>query len=162
MLARCFLDRWRSAADSRYWLCSWSRSCAGGRSLSLKDSLNSDFASFEDRVVPHAAARSAAGEVWVVPNPYRLNAAWERQPVPGDPFTRHVDFMELPRTRCTIRIYTLAGDLVQTIDHDASGGNGQAAWNLISRNGQDVESGVYLFTVSSALGHQTGKFVLMR
>jgi len=120
------------------------------------------FALFEDRVVPHAAARPAAGDVWVVPNPYRQNAAWERQPVPGDPFTRHVDFMGLPRTRCTIRIYTLAGDLVQTIDHDASGGDGQAAWNLISRNGQDVESGVYLFTVSSDLGHQTGKFVLLR
>jgi len=35
-------------------------------------------------------------------------------------------------------------------------------WNLISRNGQDVESGVYLFTVDSALGHQIGRFVLIR
>ena len=120
------------------------------------------FASFEDRVVPHAAARPAAGQVWVVPNPYRQAAAWERQPVPGDAFTRHVDFMGLPRSRCTIRIYTLAGDLVQSIQHDASAGDGQAAWNLISRNGQDVESGVYLFTVSSSLGHQTGKFVILR
>jgi hypothetical protein len=120
------------------------------------------FASFDDRVVPHAAARPAAGQVWVVPNPYRQSAPWERQPVSGDPFTRHVDFMGLPSARCTIRIYTLAGDLVQTLDHDASYGDGQAAWNLISRNGQDVESGVYLFTVSSGFGHQTGKFVLLR
>ena len=120
------------------------------------------FASFDDRVVPHAAARSAAGQVWVVPNPYRARAEWERQPVAGDVFTRHIDFMGLPRARCTVRIYTLAGDLVATVDHDGSRGDGQASWNLISRNGQDVESGVYLFTVSSPLGHQTGRFVLMR
>jgi len=120
------------------------------------------FAVFDQRVVPHAAARHAAGNVWVVPNPYRARAPWERQPVPGDEFTRHIDFMGLPRGRCTIRIYTLAGDLVQTLVHDASGGDGEAAWNLISRNGQDVESGVYLFTVSSPLGHQTGRFVVIR
>ena len=36
------------------------------------------FASFDDRVVPHAAPRPAAGQAWVVPNPYRAHAAWER------------------------------------------------------------------------------------
>ena len=40
--------------------------------------------------------------------------------------------------------------------------DGQARWNLISRNGQDVESGIYLFTVDSALGNQIGKFVIIR
>jgi hypothetical protein len=120
------------------------------------------FASFEDRVVPRTVASPRSGGVWVVPNPYRERAAWERQPVPGDVFTRHIDFMGLPKARCRIRIYTLAGDLVRTIDHDASGGDGQAAWDLISRNGQDVESGVYLFTVESALGHQVGRFVILR
>src|SRR5262249_33467364 len=120
------------------------------------------FVSFDDRVSPHAASRPAAGQAWVVPNPYRARASWERQPVPGDVFTRHIDFMGLPRVRCTIRIYTLAGDIVQTLDHDGSGGNGEAARDLISRNGQDIESGVYLFTVSSTLGHQVGHFVVMR
>jgi hypothetical protein len=100
--------------------------------------------------------------VWVVPNPYRAHADWERQPVPGDVFTRHIDFMGMPRARATVRIYTLAGDLVAVVDHDGSGGNGEASWNLISRNGQDVESGVYLFTVTSPLGHQVGRFVLIR
>ena len=120
------------------------------------------FASFDDRVVPHAAARADAGQVWVVPNPYRARADWERQQVPGDVFTRHIDFMGMPRARATLRIYTLAGDLVTAIDHDGSGGNGEASWNLISRNGQDIESGVYLFTVTSPLGHQVGRFVVIR
>jgi hypothetical protein len=119
-------------------------------------------ASFNDKVVPHAAARATSGAVWVVPNPYRAGASWERQPVVGDVFTRHIDFMGLPRAKARIRIYTLAGDLVQTIDHDGSNGDGEAPWNLISRNGQDVESGVYLFTVESSLGHQVGRFVLIR
>jgi hypothetical protein len=119
--------------------------------------------SFDTRVSPHAAATSPGERApWVAPNPYRASAPWERQPVYGDPFTRHVDFFGLPRALCRIRIYTLAGDFVTQINHDGSRGDGQASWNLISRNGQDVASGVYLFTVESAFGHTTGKFVLLR
>ena len=112
------------------------------------------------RVEAGTTARS--GKVWVVPNPFRQSAPWERAPVPGDAFTRHVDFMGLPRALSKIRIYTLAGDLVQTITHDGTGGDGEAAWNLISRNGQDIESGVYLFTVEWPGNHQVGRFVIIR
>lgn len=109
-----------------------------------------------------AADPSRDGKVWVVPNPFRAHAPWEREPVPGDTFTRHLDFFGLPRAVATVRIYTLAGDLVQVLSHDGRQGDGQLAWNLISRNGQDVESGVYLFTVESVAGHQTGRFVVIR
>ncbi|MCE9626892.1 MAG: hypothetical protein K8R56_03120, partial [Candidatus Eisenbacteria bacterium] len=110
-----------------------------------------------------AGAAYRDGKVWVVPNPFRAHAPWEREPVPGDAFTRHIDFLGLPRDVATIRIYTLAGDLVKTLEHDGRSGNGQAAWDLISRNGQDIESGVYLFTVSSpSIGSQTGRFVVIR
>jgi exopolysaccharide biosynthesis protein len=40
--------------------------------------------------------------------------------------------------------------------------DGQARWNLISRNGQDVVSGIYLFVVDSEQGQQRGKFVIVR
>ena len=109
-----------------------------------------------------AGTPGPGGRVWVVPNPFKAHAPWEREPVAGDAFTRHVDFFGLPRAHSRIRIYTLAGDLVQTLDHDGSGGNGQEAWNLISRNGQDIESGVYLFTVEWPGGHQVGRFVIIR
>ncbi len=120
--------------------------------------------SFRDIVRPRfeAGEGGGPGRVWVVPNPYRGSAPWEREPVAGDAFTRHVDFMGLPRAQSRIRIYTLAGDLVQTIQHDGRQGDGQAAWNLISRNGQDVQAGVYLFTVDWPDGHFVGKFVLLR
>ena len=116
----------------------------------------------DERVVPHVAAGARGGNVWVAPNPYRASAAWDRPAVPGDVFTKHVDFLGLPRERCVIRIYTLAGDLVAEVPHDGSAGDGQASWNLISRNGQDVASGVYLFMVDSASRHQVGRFVIMR
>jgi hypothetical protein len=117
---------------------------------------------YEERVSPQAAARQSASGVWVVPNPYRASASWERPEVFGDPLPRHIDFMGLPLARSIIKIWTVAGDLVAIIDHDGSGGDGQAAWNLLSRNGQEVESGIYLFTVESSLGSSRGRFVVIR
>lgn len=117
---------------------------------------------FRTRVSPQTAARAGPPRAWVVPNPYRGHADWERPPVAGDPFTRHLDFLGLPRERSLIRIYTLAGDLVERIEHDGTRGDGQASWNLISRNGQDVASGIYLFTIDGPSGHQVGRFVIMR
>jgi len=119
-------------------------------------------ATIDSLVTPHVSSTVPGTHVWVVPNPYRGSAAWDRPPVPGDPFGRHVDFKGLPRDRCTIKIWTLAGDLVAQLDHDGGSGDGQVRWDLISRNGQDVESGIYLFTVDSRAGHQVGRFVLIR
>ena len=41
-------------------------------------------------------------------------------------------------------------------------GSGQASWNLISRNGQKIVSGIYLFSVDTDLGREVGKFVIIR
>jgi hypothetical protein len=117
---------------------------------------------FARRTVPRAEARAGGRGVWVVPNPFRANADWDRPKTLGDALTRHIDFMGLPRAVSTIKIWTVAGDFVAQLDHDGRGGDGEAAWDLVSRNGQDVESGVYLFTVDSALGHQVGRFVVIR
>ena len=119
-------------------------------------------ASLDSIVTPRFDARGDAAGVWVVPNPYRAHAPWDRPPVPGDPFRRHVDFCGLPKARCTIRIYTVAGDLVAQLDHDGSGGDGQASWDLISRNGQETASGIYLFAVDSPVGQSIGRFVVIR
>lgn len=127
------------------------------------ETLESPFrAVFGDIVRPRAEARDDVSNVRVVPNPYRGGAAWDRRPVPGDVFARHLDFVGLPRTRSTIKVWTVAGDLVAQIEHDGRGGNGQASWDLISRNGQDVVSGLYLFTVDSPAGQTTGRFVVIR
>jgi hypothetical protein len=118
--------------------------------------------SFEERVAPRGEARGDALRVWVVPNPFRAQADWDRPQVYGDRLTRHLDFMGLPRARSTIRIWTVAGDHVATLEHDGTNGSGQAAWDLVTRNGQEAASGVYLYTVESPLGNARGRFVVIR
>lgn len=119
-------------------------------------------AGIEELVAPRAEARGDALGIWVVPNPFRASAPWDRTPVYGDRLTRHLDFMGLPRARCTIRIWTVAGDHVTTLEHDGSNGSGEAEWNLVSRNGQEVASGIYMYTVDSPLGKAQGRFVVIR
>jgi hypothetical protein len=115
-------------------------------------------------------------------------SSWDLTPNATDPTGTHVDFMGLPSGQWKIRIYTVSGDLVAELHDDDSvnesvrgsvtggdgvvrpgynrqqdhPGDGQARWNLISRNGQDVVSGIYLFVVDSDLGQQRGKFVVIR
>jgi hypothetical protein len=147
-----------------------------------------------DGVVPQVATRTGKN-VWVVPNPYRGYAniadrpsAWDLTPNATDPTGTSIAFMGLPPGKWTIKIYTVAGDLVQTLHNDdpindsirsqvvGSDGktrpgynaqqdnpnDGQARWNLISRNGQDIVSGIYVFVVESGQGTQRGKFVVIR
>jgi hypothetical protein len=119
-------------------------------------------ASADQAVVPGATAVSEAGKVFVVPNPYYGGAAWDLVPNPRDPTGTHVDFMNLPQGEWTIKVYTVAGDLVRVINNDGTDNIGQARWDLVSRNGQDVVSGLYLFTCESRYGTQVGKFVILR
>ena len=41
-------------------------------------------------------------------------------------------------------------------------GQGSKPWNLISRNGQRIVSGIYLYSVDSELGRKVGRFVIIR
>ena len=106
-------------------------------------------------------------EVYVVPNPVTsvTMEPWRLEPNNSDATGLRCEFRNLPECRSTIRIYTVATDLVQVIDHDGSGGNGTAPWNLVSRNGQNVTSGVYIFAVepeNSDFSKTIGKFVIIR
>lgn len=115
-------------------------------------------------------------------------STWDLTPNASDPTGTHLDFLGLPSGEWTIKIFTVSGDLVEVLKSsdavnesvrgtvsDGQGGtlpgfnrqqdnanDGQARWNLISRNGQDVVSGIYIFTVESKLGTQRGKFIVIR
>ncbi len=106
-------------------------------------------------------------EVYVVPNPVTRDRIdpWRMSPNNSDPTGIKCEFHNLPRCRNTVRIYTVAGDLVQTLTHDGTKGHGTLAWNLLSRNGQEITSGVYLFSVEPEDGRfprTIGKFVVIR
>ncbi len=107
------------------------------------------------------------GKVMVVPNPYRGDAnytyeggGWEGRASQWTEDKRLIKFIHLP-TKCTIRIFTLAGEIVTTIQHEDPT-RGEHDWNLISESGRAIASGLYIFTVESDYGKQTGKFVIIR
>ena len=125
-----------------------------------------------DGITPQAAAQASSAGIYVVPNPYRGGAQWDLTPNAADPTGTHVDFFNMPAGTWTLRIFTISGDLVQTLHSDdlqtngkpqkENEADGQATWNLISRNGQDVVSGIYMFSVESQSGTSRGKFVIIR
>jgi hypothetical protein len=106
--------------------------------------------------------------IYVFPNPATRDALAEYQelfPNGDDPTGVRVTFTNLPQARNTVSIFTVSGDLVQEIRHDGTGGTGHVSWNLMSRNGQEVVSGIYLYTVQSdddRFEDFIGKFVVVR
>lgn len=122
-------------------------------------------------VTPLSGAQAAETfeekEIYVVPNPATARAMepWQLEPNQDDPTGIKVEFRNLPRCRSTVRIYTVSGDLVEVLYHDGSAGDGSLRWDLVSRNGQDVTSGVYLYSVEPEDGkfsRTIGKFVVIR
>jgi hypothetical protein len=122
--------------------------------------------------------------VIVFPNPYHGDAAWDEELLRD----RYIWFAGLPR-RCTIRIYTLAGDHVKTIDFDAATygatdvrgiydpddvwnpareiprlSGAMAAWDLTTHQDQAIASGLYLFSVEDLSSGEVerGKFLIMK
>ncbi|MEP0827272.1 MAG: hypothetical protein HRF51_02010, partial [bacterium] len=59
-----------------------------------------------------------------------------------------------------IRIYTLGGDLVRTLEHND--GTGTADWNLLSRDGLDISPGIYIYSVESEYGSRLGRFAVIK
>lgn len=116
-------------------------------------------------------------QVGVYPNPYRVNAAWDG----NTPYTRKLMFYNLPE-KAEVRVYTLAGEIVATLDHDAATYNGDSrwfndfssdnrimpggehAWDLLSEANQNLTTGLYLFTVRDKdTGEvQQGKFAVIK
>lgn len=110
-------------------------------------------------------------KVFAWPNPYRIDGNYRTAGFEGrgdsnrpDDRVRAVHFANLA-PRCTIRIYTLDGDLVREIQHDVSPADplaNHASWDLITRNTQLAVSGLYYWTVEGEDGEvQVGKLVLI-
>ncbi len=110
-------------------------------------------------------------KIIVYPNPYRIDGGYRANGFEGrldidraGDRVRAIHFANLP-PRCTIRIFTLDGDLVREIYHDRPPGSGDAShdsWDLITRNTQLVVSGLYYWTVEDDNGEVTiGKLAII-
>lgn len=108
-------------------------------------------------------AEEGLKEVYVVPNPYvATNEIEPRNPIAnterGD---RRLYFANVPK-QCTIRIYTLAGEHVDTIHHESTLDDGKAFWNLRTVDNMNIAYGLYIFHVESPHGSQIGKFAVIK
>jgi len=114
-----------------------------------------------------AVTDSALRLIRVVPNPFVLYSAYQtsvEQP--------RLLFTNMPPTG-TLRIYTVAGQFVQQITWgpDDLEGDGDLYWDLNTRGGLEVASGLYLWALtapsdpddpSSRALQARGKFVIVR
>jgi hypothetical protein len=95
--------------------------------------------------------------VRVVPNPYNL---FQAKTFPGD--ADRITFTNLSR-RCTIRIFTINGDLVKTIRKDDA--SSYTAWNpMLTDDNLFIAPDIYIYVIEDLDSGQrvTGKFVAVR
>lgn len=96
------------------------------------------------------------GDVHVVPNPFLGKSGF----VGSGEVDEQIGFYGLSE-KCTIRIYSYSGQLIETINHEAP--LYTTAWFQVTRNGQDIASGVYFYVVTTPDGQESnGKFVVIK
>lgn len=127
---------------------------------------------------PFLGAREQLDSVFVVPNPFHAQGL-------AYGGTIEEDYREVPRTedrmyfvglpyRAKIRIFTVHGDLLRTLDHPdpteplSIENSADRVWYQISVSWQTIKSGVYFYVVEgwdrhdNYLGTTKGKFVVIR
>lgn len=113
--------------------------------------------------IDQVKGRSDLDKIRVVPNPYRAAVAWE----PRNPYTsgrgpRSIHFNNLP-ARCTIRIFTVSGELVKVIERDDIITNGTAEWDLLTKDNLTASYGIYIYHVEApGIGEHIGKFAVIK
>jgi hypothetical protein len=95
-------------------------------------------------------------KIRVVPNPYLANAAFD----PG-PDQRRLEFINLP-PECTIRIYTISGNLVCKLEHTSDEG-GTEAYDLRTLENLPIASGHYYYHITTPDGKtHIGRFAVVQ
>jgi len=130
---------------------------------------------FEFTTLEQTTDRQMAGgdldNIKVVPNPYIVTNSWEpRNPYADGRGERELHFTHLP-PKCTIRIFNVRGQLVNTLEHDGTSGgqeqtpefNGTYTWNMLSRDNLEISYGIYIYHVDApGIGEKIGKFVVIK
>jgi hypothetical protein len=112
--------------------------------------------------VNQAAAQFAEQEPYVVPNPYVAAASFEPERfATAGRGPRRIEFRAIP-ANATVRIYTVTGDLVQTLRHDGLT-TGMVPWDLRTKDNLEVAPGLYLFHVDAPdVGESVGRFAIIK
>jgi hypothetical protein len=103
------------------------------------------------------AASTDVGSVYAFPVPWAPNS--------GDPkrgtASGGITFSNLP-SEGTIKVYTLSGRLVRTLDIPAGLFPAQLKWDVKTGGGADVVSGVYIWRIESGSNDKSGKLMVIR
>ncbi|MCK5738642.1 hypothetical protein KAH55_05650, partial [bacterium] len=110
-----------------------------------------------------AESENELDKIAVVPNPYVVTVSWEPQHFySSGRGIRKIDFIHLP-PQCTIRVFSMRGHLVDTIEHDSLINDGAESWDLLSKDGMEIAYGVYIFHVETPSGDSSvGKFAVIK
>ena len=92
----------------------------------------------------------------VVPDPYYAMSSGLWETAQGESV---LQFQNLP-DECTIRIYTLTGDLVRVLEN--LDGSGTVEWDLLSDGDRLIASGIYIYHVESKYGDHLGRFAVVK
>lgn len=114
--------------------------------------------------VSNEDAANKLDNIYVVPNPYvGANEIEPANKLSGqNRGERRIYFENLPM-KCTIRIFTLSGELVTSIEHESGMDNGREFWNLLNHDGFSVAYGVYLAHIDApGVGEKLIKFALIK
>lgn len=106
---------------------------------------------------PVAPTDQVASLVTVSPNPYKVTGLND---VRNDPSSHSVDFLGLPADY-TLTIMDVSGQIIfQTVTEGAV--NGKYTWDLFSKDGVEVASGLYIYHVAYSGGEVTGHLAILR
>jgi len=99
--------------------------------------------------------------IGVFPNPYRASSMFDARTGERE-LGRKIWFTGLP-ARCTIQIFNLVGELVQTLHHDDPT-QGLKSWNMLTSFDRAVATGLYIYAVKDLdTGEiQRGKLVIIK
>jgi hypothetical protein len=101
-----------------------------------------------------ALAKANLANIRVVPNPYYTRSRYEL-----NQFNRMIRFTNLPE-RATIRIFSLSGELVRTLEK-TDPTSSVVTWDVLTENRLPVGSGVYIYHIDApGVGSTIGRLVV--
>ncbi len=153
-----YVSAYRNANPAKSW------TSANGTVLNGLPALASGSA---NKTLPASASPGpvTSMDVFVAPNPYVFGSTSRSFGI-NNPY--EIEFRNLPE-KCTIRIYTIMGDIVRKIEHgpDARGNVfGSEPWDQKTDSGLLVAPGLYIYNVKSTVPGLdrsiTGKLMIIR
>lgn len=106
-----------------------------------------------------AKLASGAARISVKPNPYKKKALFDSA---VDPFDHKVTFYNLP-ARAKITVLDVSGQIIKEIPFESNDpNNGSVFWDLFSKDGIEVASGLYVYVVEYDGGKHVGYLSILR